>query len=237
MKKLHAALLLGALALAGSAHAQTAQEIVKKHNDAIGGAKNWSKISSLKKEGSLNAQGMDIPYTITILKGKGMRQDFTVMGQANYLIITPGAGWTYMPVQGQTKPEPLPADQLDATTETLDFQDHLMTAAEKKYTVTLDGKEEINGKQCFKLKVTDAAQKESIYFIDPETFYIVRMSKKATVQGQEMEVVYNYSDYKKLPEGIVVAMKEENGDDGSMTFSNIEANTVKDDSIFKPTAQ
>jgi len=238
MKHLKLALLTGAIACSAiAAQAQTAADIVKKHNDAIGGTQNWNKITSIKKEGFMTVMGMDMPCTFTIVKGKGMRQDFTVMGSANYVIMTPTEGWMYIPAQGSTEPTPMPAEQLKDVAEQLDFQDKLMDASNKKYQVELQGKETIDGQECYKLKVTDANKKERTYFIDAKTFYTVRTEETANVQGQEMEVTVNYSDYKKLPEGIVVAMKEDSGDSGTMTYKTIEANTVKDESIFRKPAK
>ncbi len=235
MKNTKTFLLTGAFAaLAATSFAQDAKEIVKKHNDAIGGTEKWSKVTSLRKEGTMNMQGMEMPFIITILKGKGMKQEFTVMGSENYVILTPTAGWSYIPAQGQTKPEPLPQEQLKDVAEQLDFQDKLMDASAKNYTIALMGKEDIDGKPSYKLKVTDADKNEHIYFVDAANWYLVRAQEKASVQGQEMEVTINYSNHTKLPSGIVVAMKEDTGVSGVLTYKKVEENTIKDESIFKP---
>ncbi|RYZ42665.1 MAG: hypothetical protein EOP49_28220, partial [Sphingobacteriales bacterium] len=100
------------LLLAGSTFAQDVKEIVKKHNEAVGGAENWAKVKSLRKEGTMSIMGMDMPVVFTTLKGKGMRQEFNVMGKANYIVVTPAAGWMFMPAQGHTEAVPMPAEQL-----------------------------------------------------------------------------------------------------------------------------
>ncbi len=235
MKKTTTALFTGAFVLAAfSSFAQDAKEIVKKHNEAIGGTEKWSKITSLKKEGTSMMQGMEMPTTITILKGKGMRQEFTIMGALNYVILTPSAGWTFLPVQGQKTPQPMPADQLKDIADNLDFQDKLMEADAKKYTIELVGKEDIDGKPAFKLKATGADKEEHTYYVDAATFYLVRVVEKADIMGQKMEVTTKYSNHSKLPSGVVMAMKEDSGDAGTFTLSKIEENTIKDESIFKP---
>src|SRR3954471_10043800 len=83
--------------------AQTADEIVKKHVDAIGGADAWKKVNSTRMEGTLNVQGNDVSVTITKLQGKGMRQDISVGGTSGYVILTPTGGTTYLPFQGQSE--------------------------------------------------------------------------------------------------------------------------------------
>lgn len=238
MKQLKTILLAGIVALsATAARAQSTADIVKKHNDAIGGTQNWSKVNSIKKQGSMTTMGMQMPFTITILKGKGMRQDFTVMGASNYVIMTPKGGWMYIPVQGATEPTPMPEEQLKDVMTQLDFQDKLMDAAAKKYKMEMAGKESIEGQECYKIKVTDANNKERTYYVDSKNYYTIRTVETVEVQGQPMEVVVNYSDYKKLPEGIVVAMKEESGDAGTMAYKTVEVNTIKDETIFDKPAK
>ena len=47
-------LLLSSIA---TVHAQTADEIINKHIEAIGGKEAWKKVNSLKLTGSIVAQG------------------------------------------------------------------------------------------------------------------------------------------------------------------------------------
>lgn len=220
--------------MASAAFAQDAKEIVKKHNEAVGGADKWSKITSLKKEGKMTMQGMEMPTTLTVWKGKGMRQEFSVMGANNYVILTPAGGWTFLPIQGQTKTEAIPADELTDIADKLDFQDRIMDASAKKYAIELLGKEDIDGKPAYKLKVTDAAKEEHTYFVDAATWYMVRAVEKTDMMGQQVDATVNYSNHTKLPSGIVIAMKEDSGEMGSLTLTKVEENTIKDDSTFKP---
>ena len=107
--------ILAAMMLAAGAQtvkAQTADEIIQKHIDAIGGTKNWEKIKSMKMIGSMSVQGMEISMNQTIVNDKGMRMDINAMGMSNFVIVTPKGGWAYMPVQGMTKIDTLPAEQL-----------------------------------------------------------------------------------------------------------------------------
>lgn len=227
-------LLCGIFSLAcTTTFAQDVKEIVNKHNEAIGGKANWAKITSMKKEGKASMSGSVIDMNIAILKGKGLRQEFIIGGVSNYFIITPTEGWAFMPIQGQTKPEPMPKEQMKDAADNLDFQDKLMNADAKKYKIELDGKEDIAGKSAFKLKVTDAQNEVHTYYIDATTWYLVRSVEKADMMGVATDVISNYSDHTKLPEGIVIPMKEEAGPSNTLTLSKVELNTIKDDSLFK----
>jgi hypothetical protein len=227
-------LLAGWMAVSSmtAAKAQTADEIVKKHIDAIGGADNWKKITSTKLEGSFNVQGNDVSITITKLQSKGMRQDITVAGMSGYVIVTPTAGTTYMPFQGQTEPQPMPADAVKDGQYNLDVQGVLVDYKAKGHTVELLGKETIDGKECYKLKLTLAGGKTFTDYIDTKDYYLVRAISKQHANGQEVEQTISFSNFKKLPEGITVPMTitQQFGD---VIITKMEVNKPVDESIFK----
>jgi len=152
MKRFLFSLLVTATAF--SVNAQTAEEIVAKHIDAIGGAEAWKKVNSVKMEGTMQVQGAELAVTITVLNGKGARQDLSIMGMTGYQIVTPTEGWNYMPFQGQTTPEAMTAEDLAESQDDLDAQGNLIDYAAKGHTVELMGKDDVDGTECFKLKIT-----------------------------------------------------------------------------------
>src|SRR5450759_5743929 len=96
MKKFFLSILT--IATVGFTYAQTADEIVNKHIEAIGGTDAWKKVNSMVTTGTLKMQGAEIPISLTVLNGKGSRQDITVMGMNGYQIVTPTQGWKFMPL-------------------------------------------------------------------------------------------------------------------------------------------
>ena len=222
-----------ALTLSVASKAQTADEIISKHLTAIGGADAWKKVNSVITEGSLKVQGADVALTLTVLNGKGMRQNISVMGMTGYQIVTPTGGWNFMPFQGQAKPEAITEDDLKESIDQLDAQGPLVDYKTKGHTIELLGKEDIEGTEAYKLKLTYKGGKTETYFIDPASYYILRSVTKQKANGQEMEVATNYSNYTKLPEGIVVPMSI-TLPFGEMTVSKVEINKPVDEKIFKP---
>ena len=213
--------------------AQTAEEIVAKHIEAIGGTEAWKKINSLYYEGKLTVQGAEINVTLTALNGKGVRQDLTVMGMTGYQIITPKAGWNFMPFQGQTTAEAMTADELKQSADDLDVQGKLVDYKAKGNTIESLGKDDVEGTECFKLKITTKAGNVETVFIDPKTYYIVRTIQKRIANGQESDVPTDLSNYKKLPEGIVVPFSM-TLPFGELVISKAEVNKPVDESLFKP---
>ena len=118
---------------------QTLDEIVTKHIEAMGGKDNWAKIKSMKNKGEIKQQGLEIKISISQVDKKAQRYDVSLMGMSGYTIITNTEGWTYMPFQGQTKPEPFTEDDLKNSQDQLYIQDDFITYTELGKTLELVG--------------------------------------------------------------------------------------------------
>lgn len=218
--------------------AQTAEELVEKHISAIGGMENWKKVNSIRQEATLSVQGMDIPVVITAVHNKATKQEYTVMGMTGYSIITAEGGWNFNPMQGQTKPQPITQDELKYGKDQLDLQGDFVDYKAKGHSIQLMDKEDVEGVECLKLKLTRKSGNESIFFFDPKTYYIVRTSSKISANGQEVESVVNLSNYQKLPEGIVVPHTIENSAiPAPITLTKVIINGKIDEAVFKVVTQ
>ncbi len=234
MKQLKFALLAISITAAGfvNATAQTADEIIQKHITAIGGADNWKKVNSLKMTASSNMQGTEIPFTITILQGKGLKVEISVSGMTGWQIMTDKTGWSYMPFGGQTKPEAIPDETLKQSQDQLDAQGALIDYKAKGTTATYLGKDDVEGTDCFKVKLTYKSGKEETMYFDATNYYHIRSVAKVKAEGKEIEITSNYSDFQKLPEGIVYAMSQEGGMTGQMKIKSVEINKPIPDDFF-----
>jgi hypothetical protein len=227
-------LFMAAVMFAGSVQAQSVDEVVNKYIDAIGGKENWKKVNSLKMEASLSVQGMDIPINIYQVNNKAMKTEFTVMNMTGYTIVTVDSGWNFNPMQGQSKPEPMTADELKLQKDNLDIQGEFVDYKEKGHTVELLGKEDVDGTECIKIKLTRKSGTETMYFLDPTNYYVIRTVTKIKVNGQEVEQKSNLSNYQKLPEGITIPFTMENGGTPApINIKKAEVNPQIDESIFK----
>ncbi|QGW27792.1 hypothetical protein [Phnomibacter ginsenosidimutans] len=228
MKKVLLPLML--IFSAVTAMAQSADEIIDKHIAAIGGKEKWLKVKSVQMEGTLNIQGRDIGVKLTGVHNIGSRQDISVAGMTGYIISTPTAGWQYMPFQGQTKPEPLPADAVKAGLDDLDLQGNLIDYKAKGHTIEYLGTEDIEGTECHKLKVTRKNSGDQTVFIDAETFYVIRTSTKINMNGQEVESKVDMSDYRDV-NGIKLAFSLTQSI-GTVVMTSVKVNESVDEKIF-----
>lgn len=224
-------LLIIGLVFAQFAQAQTVDEVINKHIAAVGGKENLAKIQNVISEGSLTVQGADIALTLTRVNNKLVRQDINAMGMHGFDMLTDKEGWTYMPFNGMQKPEPKTADDIKEGLSDLDISGPLVDYAAKGNKVELLGKEDVDGTECYKLKVTLASGKDETYFIDPASNMIIRLKKMQKANGQEQEIQTDFSDYKDV-EGVKMAHSI-GLPFGTLLISSIKVNQTIPESSYK----
>ena len=215
--------------------AQTVDEIMDKHLKAIGSKEAWESLKTMKLDGSMSVQGMDIGITQTMALGKAMRTDISVMGMNGYTIVTKTQGWMYMPFQGQTKVDTMKPDMVKMAQSQLDIGSKGMFDYKTigKKTEFL-GKDTLNKVVCYKIRFTDKDGNESVSYFDVNTYYILRTETKVKQDEQEQEVAMGYDNYKKLDGGIVMPMTMSTPQ-GDINFKTIEINKPIADDVFVPT--
>jgi len=220
MKKLF---VFGAAFFMGiSTFAQNVDEIISKHITAIGGAENWKKVTSMVTEGTVNVMGNDVNVKVTQVNNEGQRQDISVAGMTGFIIMTPKGGWMFMPFQGQQKPEPMTADDVKESIDDLDIQGNLIDYQAKGHKVELIGTEEIEGTECYKIKVTRKTSGEQTLFIDKASHLVLKVSSKKKAMGQEMDVNIEFGDYREI-NGIKVPYSIGQGF-GTMVVTSLKIN-------------
>jgi len=206
MKTLIAASLVAFSSLSvASLRAQTADEIVNKHIEAIGGKAVISSVKSLYLEGSIEVMGNEAPSTTYILTGKGFKNELDFNGTQIVQCVTDKGGWTINPMTGQTTATALPADQLKGSQLRLDIGGPLLDYASKGNKVELEGKDSAG----YKLKLTTKDDMKIQFFIDPKTYYISKTIMHVNTGGQDVETVITFSDYKKTDIGYVMAYSQQ----------------------------
>ncbi|MES2006157.1 MAG: hypothetical protein V4450_16690 [Bacteroidota bacterium] len=215
-----------------SAQAQTADEIIAKYITAIGGADKWAKVQSIKIEGQVEVQGIAIPYTLQGVHMKGMRIDAEFQGNKIIDIVTPDKGWSQNPLAGKASLDPISADELKSKVDDLDLQDAFIDYKTKGSSVEFLGKDEADGNEYFKVKLTTKNNNEKTYFIDTKTNLIYKVESIVKQQGQEVKSSVKYLDYQTTDFGIKMAFKQDQGM-MMMVTKKVTVNAPVDVAIFK----
>lgn len=215
-----------------SVQAQTADEIIAKYITAIGGADKWTKVQSLKIEGQVEVQGISIPYTMQCIQMKGMRVDAEFQGNKIIDIVTPEKGWSQNPLAGKASLDPISADELKTKVDDLDIQDAFIDYKAKGSTVEFLGKDEEDGNEYFKIKLTSKNNNEKTYFFDTKTNLVYKVESMVKQQGQEVKTSVKYLDYQTTDYGIKMAFKQDQGM-MMMVTKKVTVNAPIDEAIFK----
>ncbi|GEO11395.1 outer membrane lipoprotein-sorting protein [Segetibacter aerophilus] len=232
MKKL--LLSLTTLLSVAMVNAQTADEIVSKHLDAIGGKEKLSQVTSVYTENGMEVMGNEASSKVTVLVGKGFRSESDFNGQQIINVITDKGGWALNPFGGATEPTALGDEQYKAGVDQI-YVDPFLNYAARGGKVELLGKEKVGSADAYKIKFTNKDKAETTYFIDPTTYFITQTVKKGNAMGQEIVVTATYSDFKKTDFGVVMPYTT-NVDMGQfamkMNTKKVEVNKAVDPSIF-----
>ena len=221
-----------ALVMVQFAQAQTVDDVIDKYVAAMGGKDKMMSMTTLRMTGAFNIQGNDVNIVSTRKHLVGLRMDITVMGTENYQIITPTKGTAFMPVQGQSSPEDINEDQLKAGVNQLDLQGPFLNYKEKGNTVTLAGKETVDGAECYKLSVTFKNGVKATYFIDSKTYRINKLVSKIMQNGEETDSETTYSNYKQNADGFWFPYTNVSSR-GETNYEKIETNIKVEDTIFQ----
>ena len=228
--------LVALVAFPAFTFAQTAQEVIDKNIAAIGGADKIAAVKSLQYDQAMNIMGMDLTGKATIVVGQSLRNDVTVMGQQITTVVDGDKGWAINPMQGETGAKELPAEQVQSQKGNAHLMGaDLATAKAKSYPVELVGKEKMDGKDVYNLKVT-RPEGVANYFVDASTNQLAGMKTTITAQGQTGDINIKYGDYKTF-DGLSVPTTMDIESPAmpapmKMTLSNIVFNPTVDSAIF-----
>ena len=195
-------LLLTAASLGFAAKAQTADDIIGKYVDAIGGKDKLGQMKSVYTEATVNVMGSDNPASTTLLVGKGYRSEADINGSKIIQCYTDKGGWSINPFAGVTDAAPMPDDQYQAGKDDIWVGGSLLNYKANGYTVELLPKDGNN----YPVKIT-AGKQVTTYFIDANTSLLNKITSTVSVQGQATDVTTAYSNYQKTDFGYLAPYK------------------------------
>jgi outer membrane lipoprotein-sorting protein len=236
--------LVLAAVLATPAAAQTVDEVIAKSFEARGGLDKLKAIQSIRMTGKMTMGPMEMPMVIETKRPASIRLDVTVQGTLAVQAYDGTTGWAISPM-GTGLAERVPPEAAKQMAAQADMDGPLVDYKAKGHQVELLGKEKVEGRDAFKLKVTKKDGGVEYYFLDAQSWLPVRFEGTQTVRGTEIEGEGLIGDYKEVA-GFLWPHFIQNGAKGrpekqTITIEKIEINPAIDDARFempsaKPTA-
>ena len=172
--------ILAALFAVTTCCAQTAEDIVAKSVDAVGGKALISSLKSVVVESSIDVNGNEATSTTYILNGKGFKSEIDLNGSKIVNVFTPTSGWTINPYSGQTTATALPDDAVKQGQGQLIIGGPLMDYGANGGKIELVGKDTAD----YKIKLTTKDGNVVTFLINMKTYLIDAMVSNLSMGGQ-----------------------------------------------------
>ena len=211
---------------------QPVDGIIAAYFDAIGGHDKIAQINSIYMEGNLEVMGSQSPVKVTILNGKGYKNEMNFGGSDVVQTITDNGGWMINPLMGSPEPAPLPNDQYIAMKQQIYVNGPLFNYTSNGYRVNFVGTDVLDGKPVYKIDAVSPDSVRNTFYIDSATHYVDQL----LINNGGQTTTAKYSNYQKTDFGNMMPFTEEiispEGYQVGITFTKVEINKPVDPSFF-----
>ncbi len=194
-------------------------------------------LKSVKMTGKMSmGQGVEAPFIMQMKRPNKLRIEFIIQGLTGIQAYDGTSGWTLMPFMGSKDPQKSPEEDTKDLAEQADFDGPLVDYKDKGHTIEYIGKEDVEGTQAEKLKITLKSGKVRYIYMDPEWGLDLKVTAIVKREGIEASVDTLFGDYKEVggltfPHALEQKMAGRPGQQ-SFTIEKIELDTEMDDAIF-----
>lgn len=239
IRKVAFTLIAVAACIAG--RAQSVDEIIAKYFENTGGLDKWKNLQTVTMTGKFPTPQGDFPVTIYRKSPNKFKVMLNIQGKEFIPAAYDGAiAWSLNPFQGGTDPVKMDDEQAKEVSDR-DLQSEFIDYKTKGHAVTLEGKEEIDGVMCYKVKLEKNKNNPKddvteIYYFDSEN-YVPIMTKSYVRSGPQKgaELQSFMSDYQDAG-GLMVPFATETKLNGQtiekMVIEKYAVNESIDDSVF-----
>ena len=205
----------------------SAAQIVDKNVAARGGLQAWRQVQTLSLEGKMGAGGnqraalpvpmssqkemkeidlqqrpaeeVQLPFLMELKRPRKMRLELQVKDQTAVQVYDGSNGWKLRPYLNRHEVEPYSEAELKVASNREDLDGPLMDYAAKGSHVEFDGTENVEGRNTYKLKVTEKTGHTLHVWVDAETFLETKIEgQPRTLDGTAHPVEVYYRDYRPV---------------------------------------
>lgn len=235
MKRSILGLLL--LAFAGTVFSQTADEIIEKYVKATGGRERYKSVTSMRSYGTAKGGGTDVKVVSMSTSTGCQRSETTIMGMTSVEAYDSKTkfGWYISPFGGDKSAHKMNEEQTKAYEENPRLEPTLMIYKELGATADFLGKEDFEGVDVYLIMLTMPQKTITYYYIDAETYLVLKQKTKQKFEDKETESEVYFSDY-RAENGIMMAHTTEGYNDGKVAWQfitdKVEFNVTIDENSF-----
>jgi len=214
--------------------AQDLDKILDQHFDAIG-QKHLKKVKSIQATGKAVMMGMENPFQMISKRPNLIQVTVEFQGAKIIQAYDGETAWMINPMMGSADPIDVTGPEADGLIESGDMDGQLWNYKEKGHQLELEGTEEVDGSEAYVLKLTKKNGNIDYYYMESESYLILKIKSKTMVNGSETEAEGLLSNYQEV-DGYVMAftIEQKYGGQTAMTImmDEVKTNVEVDDSIF-----
>jgi len=231
-------LVFALMSFSGVLSAQSVDEIIAKSISATGGLEKIKAVTSSRRTGAFDAGQEQIGFVEVTKRPNKLRRDITVQGLDLVQAYDGQNGWQIVPFTGKKDAEPMSGEEIKALQEEADTDGPLVDYRQKGNKVELIGKDKVEGRDVYKLKVTLRNGDVRNIYLAADSFLPVKISGKTMQRGTEIMSEYTLGDYKEVsgiqvPFSIQVHAEGSEMENAKITYDKVEFNVPVEDSVFK----
>ncbi len=188
------------------------EDIIAHYLAARGGATRLNALNVLDRSGKLIVPGYNLQLTVREIKTRAgqYRQEITLQGLTQVQAYDGEHAWQVQPFQGRKDPSLMSADEAKGLAQSADIDLPFVDAKRKGNSVENLGVEDIDGTAAYKLRVRLKSGNESTYWLDPDSWMVIRELDRQTVRGAEQVTETDFGEYEQVA-GVYVPMSEQQG--------------------------
>ena len=218
--------------------AQDLDEILDNHFETIG-QKHLLNVKSLQATGKAVQMGMEFPFTMMTKRPDKLKLIIEVQGSEIIQAYDGETVWAINPMTGSADPLDVTGPEADGLIESSDIDGQLWKYKEKGHQLELEGTEEVEGTEAFVLKLTKKNENIDYYYLDQESYLILKIKSKTIMNGSEVEAESLLSNYQEV-EGYLMPFTNEQRYGGqtalTIMMDEVKINVELDDTIFSKPA-
>lgn len=181
---------------AGKVRSPEAIKAAMESSAASGGVRR-APVATAKAGDSAN-NVVQLPFVLEQARPLKTRLELTFQGQKAVQVYDGKHGWKLRPFLGRHEAENYTADELKLASNEQELDGPLIDYDRKDNKVELDGSEQVEGRDAFKLKVTLPNKEIRHVWIDKETYLDVKIDGIRKMDGKPRAMTTYFRDYKDV---------------------------------------